>query len=59
MIEVLTKVSEYLNMGVDSVWIVDPVSFTGEIRTRREIIAVTNGIFSAGEITIDIRNASA
>jgi Uma2 family endonuclease len=59
MIEVLTKVAEYLEMGVDFVWIVDPVSLTGEIRTKDEIRPVSNGIFTAGEIAIDIRNVSA
>jgi Uma2 family endonuclease len=59
MIEVLTKVSEYLEMGVEFVWIVDPVSFTGEIRTKHDIKRVTNGIFTAGDITIDIGDASA
>jgi Uma2 family endonuclease len=56
MVEVLTKVSEYLDMGVQFVWIVDPVSFTGEIRTRERIKVVTDGMFRADGIAIDIRN---
>jgi Uma2 family endonuclease len=56
MVEVLAKVSEYFDMGVQFVWIIDPVSFTGEIRTKDGIETVTNGIFQADGITIDIRN---
>jgi Uma2 family endonuclease len=57
MVEVLTKVSEYLHMGVEFVWIIDPVSLTGEIRSRDGIQPVSDGIFQADGITIDIRNA--
>jgi hypothetical protein len=56
MVEVLTKVSEYFDMGVEFVWIIEPVSFTGEIRTRDGIRTVTDGMFQVDGITIDIRN---
>lgn len=56
MVEVLDRVSEYFDMGVQFVWIIDPVSFTGEIRTKDGIKTVTDGMFLADGITIDIRN---
>lgn len=56
MLEVLTKVSEYLDMGVEVVWIIDPVSLTGEIRTKDGVRTVRDGIFQADGIIIDVSN---
>jgi Uma2 family endonuclease len=48
------KIEEYLAMGVDYVWVIDPVSLTGEICTRDRIEKIVNARFSAGEIRIDL-----
>ena len=54
MVELRTKIAEYLAFGVDYVWVIDPETFTGEIHTQTAIHRVTDGIFRAGELTVDI-----
>jgi Uma2 family endonuclease len=52
--ELLTKIVEYLEMGVEYVWVVDPESITGEVYTARGIQRETTGVFKAGEIEVDL-----
>jgi Uma2 family endonuclease len=54
-LELRTKIDEYLELGVPYVWIVDPVSLTGDVHTRDRIERVREGRFSAGNIEVDIR----
>ncbi len=56
-LEVRTKVEEYLAFGVRYVWVIDPVARRGEIHTRIGIERVEDGVFRAGEITVDVRQA--
>ncbi len=56
-LEIMTKVEEYLTMGVPFVWLIDPVSFTGEIHTLERSERVRNSRFRAGDLEIDVRVA--
>lgn len=55
VVELRSKVQEYLALGVEHVWIIDPETRTGEIHTRDAIRRVEDGIFRAGEIETDLR----
>lgn len=52
--ELRTKIGEYLEFGAAYVWVVDPLSLTGEIYTRDGIEPVNDGRFRAGEIRVDL-----
>ncbi len=54
VIELNAKIDEYLDFGVQYVWIIDPVALTGEIYTRDGIERVRDGKFKAGAIEIDL-----
>lgn len=54
-IELRTKVEEYLAFGVEYVWIIDPNTRGGEVRSRNAVELVENGLFRAGEIEADLR----
>lgn len=56
--ELRAKIYEYLAMGVSYIWVVDPVLFGGEIYTQDRIEPVRDGIFRAGDIEVDVRNAN-
>ena len=53
--EVSAKANEYLAFGVPYVWVVDPVSLSGEIRTRDGIERAIDGRFRAGAIEVDLQ----
>ena len=53
-VDLRAKVHEYLAFGVKYVWVIDPVTRTGEIHTRSGIQRVDNGRFHAGEIAVDV-----
>jgi Uma2 family endonuclease len=57
--EVSAKADEYLAPGVAFVWVVDPVSLNGEIRTRDGIERVSDGMFRAGVLQVDLRDLRA
>jgi Uma2 family endonuclease len=52
--ELRVKINEYLDFGVPYVWVIDPISFTGEIHTPEAIERVRDGRFRAGNIEVDI-----
>jgi Uma2 family endonuclease len=54
-VDLRAKIREYLACGVEVVWIIDPVELTGEIHTQGAIERVTDGIFRAGSIQVDVR----
>jgi Uma2 family endonuclease len=56
-LEVRIKVDEYLNLGVPYVWVVDPISFGGEIYSGDRIERVREGKFRAGGIEIDLQHS--
>lgn len=51
--EVLEKVDEYLQFGVEYAWVIDPESLQGEIHTRQGKRPVLEGVFRAGKIAVD------
>jgi Uma2 family endonuclease len=53
-VELRAKVHEYLSFGVQFVWVIEPVTRTGEIHTSSGIERVDNGRFHAGEIEVDL-----
>jgi Uma2 family endonuclease len=56
-LELRMKVDEYLGFGVRFVWVVDPVSLSGDVHTVERIDRVPDGVFRADEIEVDIRKA--
>jgi Uma2 family endonuclease len=54
LIELRIKISEYLNFGVEYVWVIDPVARSGEVYTRDRIESVRDGKFKAGPIEVDL-----
>jgi Uma2 family endonuclease len=54
-VEVRTKVQEYLDFGVNYVWVIDPTTHRGDIHTRKTIERVDDGVFRAGEIAVDLQ----
>ena len=55
--ETLDKVREYMSFGVNWVWVIDPVSRTGQIHGRNSVVGVEGGIFSTELFSIDISSA--
>lgn len=49
------KVSDYLSFGVDYVWVIDPETYSGEVYTQSTTTRITDGIFRAGHIEVDVR----
>lgn len=53
-IELSVKIEEYLDFGVQYVWVIDSRSHTGEIYTRSGVERVRDGKFKAGAILVDL-----
>ena len=53
-LELRVKIDEYLAFGVPYVWVIDPVSKTGEIYSGDRVEKITDAQFTAGEIRIDL-----
>jgi hypothetical protein len=45
---------EYLHFGVAWVWVIDPVSLTGQVHSRNSVINVEDSIFSTDRFSGDI-----
>ena len=56
MVEAMEKVREYLNFGVEWVWVIDPVSLAGQVHSRSSVVNVENRIFSTDRFNIDLSN---
>ncbi len=54
MTETLEKVYEYLEFGVEWVWVIDPASRTGQIHTRDSIARVSDGIFRTDKFSVNL-----
>jgi Uma2 family endonuclease len=52
--ETLSKVAEYLAFGVQWVWVIDPVSCSGQIHSATQVFTVSNKVFTAGQISVDL-----
>jgi Uma2 family endonuclease len=56
-VETLEKVREYLHFGVDWVWVIDPVSLTGQVHSRNGVVNIEDHIFSTDRFSVDISKA--
>jgi len=54
--EALEKVREYLNFGVEWVWVIDPVSLTGQVHSRNSVASVEDRFFSTDRFSVDLSN---
>jgi Uma2 family endonuclease len=52
--ETMEKVREYLNFGVEWVWVIDPASLTGQVHSRSSVASVENKIFSTDRFSVDL-----
>jgi Uma2 family endonuclease len=55
--ETLEKVREYLAFGVEWVWVIDPLTRTGQIHSPSAVKTVDNGIFSTDRFKVDLSAA--
>jgi Uma2 family endonuclease len=56
-VETLEKVREYLNFGVNWVWVIDPVSRAGQVHGRKTVASVEDRIFSTDRFSVDLSSA--
>lgn len=55
--ETLEKVREYLTFGVKWVWVIDPVTRTGQVHSCEGVKSVENGVFSTDRLEVDLTAA--
>jgi Uma2 family endonuclease len=53
-VDLRMKIEEYLAMGVSYIWVVDPISLTGEVYSGTSIERVREGIFIAGDFEVNV-----
>jgi Uma2 family endonuclease len=53
-LETLSKVREYLSFGVGWIWVIDPVSFTGQVHSQTGVRSVEDHIFSTDQFRVDV-----
>ena len=56
-VETMDKVREYLEFGVAWVWVIDPVSLSGQIHSRNRVVGVEDRIFSTDRFDVDLSKA--
>ncbi|MDP9169642.1 MAG: Uma2 family endonuclease, partial [Acidobacteriota bacterium] len=56
-VETLDKVREYLTFGVNWVWVIDPVSRTGQVHSLVNVANVDRGVFATDRFEIDLAQA--
>jgi Uma2 family endonuclease len=56
VLELRSKIEEYLSFGVSYVWVIDPACETGELHTPEGIERIDDGRFAAGQLAIDFRD---
>ena len=56
-VETLEKVREYMHFGVAWVWVIDPVSLTGQVHSRDRVVNIEDHIFSTDRFSVDISKA--
>jgi len=55
--ETMDKVREYLNFGAAWVWVIDPVSLSGQVHSRNGVVSVEDRIFSTDRFDVDLSKA--
>ena len=53
-VETAEKVKEYLDFGVEWVWVIDPASLSGQVHSRTSVDKVENKIFSTDWFSVDL-----
>lgn len=53
-VDTMAKVQEYLSFGVPWIWIIDPETCLGEIHSRSGVSTVSDMVFSAGKVVVDL-----
>lgn len=56
-LETMDKVREYLNFGVAWVWVIDPVSLSGQVHSRNGVVRIEDRIFSTDRFDVDLSKA--
>jgi Uma2 family endonuclease len=56
-VETLDKVREYLSFGVQWVWVIDPVSRSGQVHGGNSMARVEDNIFSTDLFSVDLSRA--
>jgi Uma2 family endonuclease len=56
-VETMDKVREYLSFGVAWVWVIDPVSLSGQVHSQAGVVSVENRIFSTDRFNVDLSKA--
>ena len=61
-VETMDKVREYLNFGVAWVWVIDPMSLSGQVHSRdansrKSVVSVEDGTFSTDRFSVDLSQA--
>ena len=56
-VETLDRVREYLSFGVKWVWVIDPVSRSGQGHGNNSVASVDDGIFSTDLFSVDLSRA--
>jgi Uma2 family endonuclease len=57
VVDSMDKVREYLHFGVAWVWVIDPVSLTGQVHSRNGVVGVEDRISSTDRFSVDISQA--
>ena len=52
--ETMDKVREYLNFGVAWVWVIDPISLSGQVHSRNGVVRIEDRIFSTDRFNVDL-----
>ena len=55
MADTMEKVREYLSFGVEWVWVIDPVSLSGQVHSQSNVANVDR-IFSTDRFSVDLSN---
>lgn len=55
-LELRVKIDDYREFGIRYVWVIDPLSLSGEIYTADRIERVAKRQFTAGEVRVDLNN---
>ena len=56
-VETMDKVREYLNFGVAWVWVIDPVSLSGQVHSPNSVVNVEDRTFSTDRFSVDLSQA--